>query len=247
LMDQEMMGYDWNIRRLRAAHPNVTFPPQNHLRNRGRADEFNLKVLFDLNYGLWGLYIVDPKAGDDSFEGAYQLVPHGVVHKVVSVGDAAEIDPLEYYARAVALEGGGGLPDLSSGAVGPMREEMWEEVVGAEGRNWRLRVSTFLSRRGLGEGGEGRYLWLVAAHAYNLRLVDEALRRGEWELLKNVGIVGETLWREFGCATKAATLAAFGGYAKAAEGKDVEVLRVRKLMAELKRKSDGVHDCGLDE
>jgi len=97
VMDQEVMGYDWYIPRVRRAHTEVVFPPGVRLRPvgpRGRCAEvavpggsgsdkldpcaryegvFNLMQFFTSNFAKTArghIFIVDPKTGDHSFQGA---------------------------------------------------------------------------------------------------------------------------------------------------------------------------------
>mmetsp|Transcript_33025 Transcript_33025/g.104424 ORF Transcript_33025/g.104424 Transcript_33025/m.104424 type:complete len:771 (-) Transcript_33025:1513-3825(-) len=105
VMDQEVMGYDWFIRRARKRFAHVSFPPGARLRPVGpqgfceeEAKErkgkcirfggvFNLREFFDENMKRRRkkrreVFIVDPKDNDNSFHGRYELLPHGYVQRV---------------------------------------------------------------------------------------------------------------------------------------------------------------------
>jgi len=114
VMDQEVMGYDWYIPRVRRHHSGIRFPPGVRLRPVGKPGRcvrsapagmsgphatqgggscaeydgvFNLQQLFASNHGKVSggqFFIVDPKSGDHSFEASFRLEPHGMLQRVVA-------------------------------------------------------------------------------------------------------------------------------------------------------------------
>ena len=102
VMDQEVMGYDWYIPRVRRLHTHIIFPAGVRLRPvgaPGRCSQygenrecvryegvFNLMQFFSKNLAATArgqVFLVDPKSGDHSFEADFRLEPHGMLQRVV--------------------------------------------------------------------------------------------------------------------------------------------------------------------
>ena len=130
IMNRRLMSYPWHNNKLPQSCASVKFPASRYL--PGKEDAYDLKSFFDANYQQHSIFIsaIDTsrpsEAGDVDWKKDYELLPYGLVHKVVKKDAAPSIE--EYRAESkkylLALEAiprrknaGINWEDVAAGAV----------------------------------------------------------------------------------------------------------------------------------
>ena len=182
ILDQEMMTKRWYIRRARNEHSSIDFPGQ--LYHPGEPGGFALADFVARNVRSRAIYLYpDAKSGDESLRESYELVPAGMVQRVVAT---TEIDAA-VIGRVVEGDSWNALRRAEWPSPDRHGEDTWERVVLDDYREALHRRGVWLLRRAIARGSTASDL-VRARDA----LLEAAGRYGEappWQVRKNLGLV----------------------------------------------------------